>query len=60
MEKKSVWGSMTYACLKNLTRSQVEMSRSHLHENIIILYDTHVFYDHTIYIFTTRLRHCSF
>lgn len=50
MEKKSVWGtSMTYACLKNLKRSQVEMSRSHLHKNIIILYDTHVFYDHTIY-----------
>lgn len=59
-KKKSVWGNMTYACLKNLKRSQVEMSRSHLHKNIIILYDTHVFYDHTIYIFTTRLRHCSF
>lgn len=60
MEKKSVWGNMTYACLKILKRSQVEMSRSHLHKNIIILYDTHVFYDHTIYIFTTRLRQCSF
>lgn len=43
MEKKSVWGNMTYACLKNLKRSQVEMSRSHLHKNMIILYDTHVF-----------------
>lgn len=42
---------MTYACLKNLKRSQVEMSRSHLQKNIIILYDTHVFYDHTIYIY---------
>lgn len=37
MEKKSVWGNMTYACLKILKRSQVEMSRSHLHKNIIIL-----------------------
>lgn len=52
MEKKSVWGNMTYACFKNLKRSQVEMPCSHLHKNIIILYDTHVFYDHTIYIFT--------
>lgn len=28
-----------------IKRSQVEMSHSHLHKNIIILYDTHVFYD---------------
>lgn len=35
---------------KKIKRSQVEMSHSHLHKNIIILYDTHVFYDTFKYI----------
>lgn len=35
---------------KKIKRSQIEMSHSHLHKNIIILYDTHVFYDTFKYI----------